>query len=267
MILSGAFGLWKSSRLFAVASRVQQIPVTTIASADAGAVRLRGRVRCDDPVSSPFSKTQCCYYRAEVEHEHSGEVGVANWNPIHHQSSTVDFILSDGTGEVPVCPEGLEFDGNVTYQHDVIAQPNDARDQLLLDYVTQNCPRPARNWVLNKVEQAFIRPDKELDPRARERLRALEARYTKHSQRKTQGHSYRFREFCVLPGQECEISGTLEHGGGRKQLSKGSGSTPFLLNTNGNRDLVRIQKKRAYGFAAISGSLVLAGVFFLIFNQ
>ena len=98
-----------------------------------------------------------------------------------------------------------------------------------------------------------------------EKLRLREERLKAKLHRKTKNQSFRFREICLLPGQEFEAAGTLVLNGGRRTLIGGTEGWPFILSQHLGDRMDEQQRKKARSFTAWSaGSLILGLMFFFL---
>jgi hypothetical protein len=262
----GGFGLRHGLRLIAVAKQVGSTPIASPAQVSTGVVRVRGRVRSQSPVVSPFTQTPCCWYRVEVAKPATeSESQSAGWWPLHEESSSADFSIEGAGVSLCVRPQGLEFDIPYNFEEEVISNPGTSRQRLLVDYVGQNVPDGLNQFVFKTAQDAFLSPERAADPRLAEQLRQFRDRKHRQLHQKTEGKAYRFREVCLVAGQECEIVGTVMAGSGGRVLQKGADRTPFLVSTKFGAELHESQRRRALNFLAVSGAVFLSGVLVLIF--
>ena len=261
MIILGILGLRHAAKLRALARKLEAIPFTSIAAAKSGPARVRGRVHSDALVTSPFSQTACCCYRAEVEDASDDGTSMGSgWTPLYTDVSKIGFVLEDASGSLKVRPQGLDIDIPFGFQHEVISKPCDAREKALYEYVEQNCPNKLNAFLLATAKTAFISPEQAADPRVQERLQKWEERRRGSLHKRTKGQSFRFREATVMPGQECEIAGTVESEDGVRVLRQGPEGMPFLLSANMDEALNADQQRRARNFARWSTAFVVGGV-------
>jgi hypothetical protein len=264
--LGGGFGLRHGRRLLALARQVGSTPITSPGQASTGLVRVRGRVRTPSPVVSPFTQTPCCWYRVEVakpatEAESSG----AGWWSLHEESSTADFSIEGGGGSLCVRPQGLDFDLPCGFEEEVISEPNSPRQRLLVNYVAQTVPDGLNQFVFETAQAALLSPERAADPRVAEAMRKFRERKHRALHQKTEGKAFRFREVCLIAGQECEIAGTVTPEGCDRILQQGADGTAFLVSTRLGADLHKSQRRRALNFLAVSGAVFIFGVLLLIF--
>jgi len=99
------------------------IPISVI---NGGKVEIRGWVR---PVRgslliSPLSRNPCIYYHVVVEKNISTRNG-SKWITVYSKGDSLDLILADNTGSVPVHPSGAEFNGaeEIHYETSMFQKP------------------------------------------------------------------------------------------------------------------------------------------------
>lgn len=82
-------------------------PLSAIASASQGQVRLQGRGQPlgGEPLRAPLSGLPCLWYRLHTERQEEDN----RWVSDHRDESTASFILNDGTGTCVLDPEGADM--------------------------------------------------------------------------------------------------------------------------------------------------------------
>ncbi len=96
---------------------IKDTPRSKIRSMAMGIAEIHGHVEADEFIKSPFSKTDCVYYKYEIreyrrhtERDSKGRTKTKyRWDTISTGDQRVMFIAVDDTGKVPVNPEGAEF--------------------------------------------------------------------------------------------------------------------------------------------------------------
>ena len=119
-ILMSGFQTMRKRRL------IQDTPTSKIRSMAMGIVEVNAAVEPDTLIKTPFSKTDCVYYRFEVKEyrkESSGSgknrTTTYKWQTVGYGDKRVPFFARDDTGRVLVNPEGAEVSvsrQNVFYQ-------------------------------------------------------------------------------------------------------------------------------------------------------
>jgi hypothetical protein len=228
-------GVYALSRVF----KPRHPPLPTVAPAprqavvphDDGRPRVRGRASCETLVTSPFTRTPCCYYYVEIEQDlpvldllptpYSSGGGSWNWSNIHTAASSANFILEDSSGKVRVNPESLDIqDVPVIFEYQVPESDRNEQDQALVDYITKNCPDKLKTRFANLVQTAFVSEEQAADPAYQQRMQEWRKRRERMFQRQTKGQRFRFRERCILPGGEYAIAGIARLNGEERMLSK-----------------------------------------------
>lgn len=265
MILLGVAGLLRALKLLAKARVLAGVPLTPVEQAVKGTVRIRGTARCEEPVLSPFSATMCCGYRIEIDQESNdgGDQG-SSWAPIHNEVSSNIFWLRDVTGAIEVHPEGLEVDLPFTLQHEVIWPPGDDKELMLVEFVRQHCPDKTKNFFFDTMTKALVTREKAADSRVQQGLAALRERHAPELHKDTDGQSFRFREMCIMPGQEYELVGTIATEGHVLALTRGAKTGPFLLSSRLGNAMHGEQRKKALSFAAWSAGFAALGILVLL---
>jgi hypothetical protein len=266
MILGGGAGLLRARKLLATAKTLAAVPVSPIGQAASGTARLRGVAYCEQPVVSPFSATRCCGYRVEIDQgSNDGGDQESSWALIHEEVSSASFWLRDASGAIQVRPEGLEVAVPVTAEDEAISEPRNERERILVEYVQQHCPNQTKSFLFDAMSKALVSPEKIADPRVPERLEHLRERHASKFYKETKGRSFRFREMCILPGQEYEIAGTITDEGSTRVLMRGAMGAPFLVSSLVGNAMDQEQRKKALVFAAWSAGVAVLGVLALLF--
>jgi hypothetical protein len=231
----GILGLRRVTKFFGGLRQPQSTPQEHEIRQNDGVPRIRGRASGDKLVVSPFTHTACCYYRAEVEQENSFDFsdGTAPssawvWEVIHKEVSGTDFLLQDSSGCIRVSPGSLDIDAPVTFEREVPATRRNAEDQALVDYVIKNCPDRLKTAFAEIAQTALLSEQEAADPAVQQKLQEWKTRRARMFQRRTKGQYFRFRERCILPGNEYAIAGVVSTtAGGDRVLSKGADG-PFF---------------------------------------
>lgn len=121
-IFSGAFALFGAVIFFAGFKKmrkyriIKDTPRSKIRSMAMGIVEIHGNVVSDETIKSPFSKTDCVYYRYEIQEykrrttRSGGKTKTTTeWVTVAHGDKRIPFFAKDDTGQVLVEPEGAEF--------------------------------------------------------------------------------------------------------------------------------------------------------------
>jgi hypothetical protein len=128
--IGGIVAFFQGFRAYRVARFLQDTPETPIRSIAMGFVRIHGKAKSDQLVTSPVTHTPCCYYtvqiakweefkdsRAYSSDEARGARG--GWMPHGADADGVWFYLEDATGHVMVAPRGAKFELDMTGMREV----------------------------------------------------------------------------------------------------------------------------------------------------
>lgn len=126
----GIGGFFLGFRAYRVSRLLQDTPESPIRSIAMGFVRIHGKAKSDQFVTSPVTHTPCCYYivqiakweelkdsRADSSDEARGPRGV--WMPHGADADGVWFNLEDATGHVMVDPHGATYKLDMTGMREV----------------------------------------------------------------------------------------------------------------------------------------------------
>jgi len=102
------FFKWRKLRV------IRDTPRSKIRSMAMGVVEIHGSVEADQLIRSPFSKTECVYYKWEIKEyrrssSSSGKGSSHRWEEVGSGERSVPFFARDETGRALVEPDGAEF--------------------------------------------------------------------------------------------------------------------------------------------------------------
>jgi hypothetical protein len=83
-----------------------EMPIRSIAM---GLVEIHGKAKTEQTVSSPVTKTPCCFYKVDIERWVRDKNG-GHWSHAATDADGVKFHLEDGSGRVLVDAQGAEYD-------------------------------------------------------------------------------------------------------------------------------------------------------------
>jgi len=274
MLAGGIAGLVKARAQHARYRTIRSI-APGVAPGAAGLVRIRGRARTENALASPLTGTRCCYYRVEVEEDRdvaifSGDSSSRegpSWHQIFSEESKEGFSIDGAAGGAAVRPEGLELDVKPVLEREIYSGPKQAGDETLLEYLQRKSPDPFRNFLWEKTTSAFLSHEAAANPEMQEKLRRGRERLGRKLQRDVKQHNYRFREFCILPGEEYEMVATLrpDRAAGRV-LTKDAATGLFLISTGSSGEIERKQLRLFCSFAGWGAGIGLFGLLLLIFK-
>jgi hypothetical protein len=170
---AGVVLFFKGFRKFREYKIVCDTPRMPIRSIAMGLVHVKGKARRDQLLSSPLTRTACCFYRVKIERWESGKDG--GWKACGLDSDGRKFSLQDDTGAVLIDSDGAEFDlpGSppriVNSDRPQAASGSGPGDRELLEYVQyargHQFVAKAQHWLEKKGTLA--------DPRREQGRQAL----------------------------------------------------------------------------------------------
>ena len=268
------------------------MPVRSVAM---GPVQIHGRAVGEKTLLSPVSNQPCFIYKVDIDRFFSGKQGSGHWDPYLTDVGSVGFYLEDETGKVLINPQGAELDLEQNYQCEVSGQeivPLDA---------------PWRSQELETRPPGYPTPDSELRRyvtrvaeginsaafQGTDLVSSLEAGSRQREQRRRTNRSfgvrrgliplarfdptwgegapgdYRLTEYCVVPEQEYDITGTCAtnpHAGNeidRQLITQGRNDSTFLISSQAEKSLEQGLHGLAWrnivggGLLAVIGAAVL----------
>ena len=102
------FYKWRKYRI------IRDTPTSKIRSMAMGVVEIHGSVEADQLIKTPFSKTECVYYKWEIKEyrrssSSSGKSSSNKWVGVGSGEQSVPFFARDETGRALVEPDKAEF--------------------------------------------------------------------------------------------------------------------------------------------------------------
>jgi hypothetical protein len=174
---------YKGFRTFREYKILEDTPRMPIRSVPMGFVHVAGKAQSAQLLSSPLTKTPCCFYRVEIDQWKTKDRS-SSWEHICTDADGYRFHVQDDTGRVLVDAHAAEYDlppiaerivgsGNATP-----AQPGSgATDSELLEYVTyaqgHHMVDAMSHWLDNKLDRA--REGGPLDPEKQQKLENFQA--------------------------------------------------------------------------------------------
>ncbi len=161
---AGIYMFYKGFRTFREYNVLEDTPRMPIRSVPMGFVHVAGKAQSPQLLTSPLSKTPCCFYRVEIDqwktHDRS-----SSWEHICTDADGYRFYVQDDSGRVLVDAHAAEYDLTPTAERVVSSGnatgPNNgvgASDCELLEYVTyaqgHHMVDAMSHWLDNKLTQA-----------------------------------------------------------------------------------------------------------------
>jgi hypothetical protein len=111
LLLGTGSGVWiffKGFRVFREFKIVADTPCMPIRSLPMGLVQVRGQAQADQLISSPVTRTPCCFYQVKIERYETGKHG--GWKHYRTDMDGSKFYVQDQTGKVLVDSYSAEYD-------------------------------------------------------------------------------------------------------------------------------------------------------------
>ncbi|MGD0591553.1 MAG: GIDE domain-containing protein [Bacteroidota bacterium] len=135
----------------------RNVPRSKIRSAAIGLVEIQGKVISEQVLTTPYSKSQCVYYRSELQeyrqHSTSGSGIEYRWETISTDTNRIPFWVKDETGQIPIYPTGAEFEIPQKQSGFLERDDEDANDQL---FTTRVGDKRYNEYLLSTNENVFV---------------------------------------------------------------------------------------------------------------
>jgi hypothetical protein len=106
---AGLFFFFKGFRIYREYRVLLDTPEIPIRSIPMGLVEIHGKARVEQTVTSPVTRTPCCFYKVDIERWIRDKNG-GHWSHAATDADGARFYLEDGTGKVLVDAHGAEYD-------------------------------------------------------------------------------------------------------------------------------------------------------------
>lgn len=256
---------------------VAQIPEAPIGKTAPGPVHVRGKSTGDDLLRSPITGVPCYYYQVQVE-KWVKQGDQERWEPFKKETGQRSFYLDDGSARVLVDLQNAEFDLTPTLLAEI--GPKSA-------HYCKIDPATGLRWLSeNQLHAALIADWGQAraavqgiggaTARAADKVLAAGEKMAEWGVQATidgvtlnpgmVGESFRFRETCLLAGQEYSVIGTCEQNPNSKDqpdakvIRKGAATPTFLISTKSGQQLVKALQVRATVMMVAGAILALAGI-------
>jgi hypothetical protein len=234
-----------------------EIPIRSVAM---GLVEIHGKARVEQTVTSPVTRTPCCFYKVDIERWVRDKNG-GHWSHAATDADGTRFYLEDGTGKVLVDAHGAEYDLLRTAR----VETGGGLGRSL-----------GRLWGKDDpaLTAGSMASDADLFAYAQSAMSARGSAFSLATGGLSLnlggtiglrlGSSGRFRlsEYLILPGHWYDLTGTCaenpapqdEHD--RNLIMKGTNEPTFLISWRGEKEIEGTLRKRAalhiFGGAALS---------------
>lgn len=180
---AGLFFFYKGFRQFREYKVVADTPQINIRSVPMGFVQIHGRAQPHETLTSPVSKTSCCFYRVSIDRWKSGNNGGGSWEHSCTDADGHKFYLADVTGRILIDAHAAEYDLPQTAErivnsesHSALATSSAASDADLLKYVSyaqmHRMGQAVSEWLEKKVDKK-LEQHATLDPKKEQGLLAF----------------------------------------------------------------------------------------------
>jgi hypothetical protein len=106
---AGLVFFFKGFRVYREYRVLLDTPEIPIRSIPMGLVEIHGKARAEQTVTSPVTRTPCCFYKVDIE-RWVRDKNRGHWSHAATDANGVRFYLEDGTGKVLVDARGAEYD-------------------------------------------------------------------------------------------------------------------------------------------------------------
>jgi len=172
----GIYFFYRGFRNFREYKVLADTPRMPIRSLSMGFTHIRGQAESASLLTSPLSKTPCCFYRVEIDQWKTHNRG-ASWERVCTDADGNQFYVADDTGRVLVDAHAAEFDLQ-PIQERVVSSANatgGSGDAELLNYVTyaqtHHLTDAMSQYLGHKLDQKLERGT--LDPAKQQSAEAL----------------------------------------------------------------------------------------------
>ena len=161
-ILGFGSGLWtffKGFRTYREYRVVEDTPVMPVRSIPMGLVRVHGKAKGEELVTSPVTHTPAYFYKVEIE-KWKEDRNNRGWTKYRTDTNGVKFYLEDATGKVLADAQGAELDLLVCGQREiggivrgVLSKPQSmgASEEELRQYITQVTAQKIGSFVERRL--------------------------------------------------------------------------------------------------------------------
>ena len=266
--------------------RIENIPTSTVRGLAMGLVELIGQARTNKALKSPFTNTDCVYYKYNIsEYRSSGKSG--RWVTIASgNSQACPFILDDGTGKINIYPKGAEMVLPVDYEFrtglgkslPLNLQSYETKFSLKKRWLGRGTLR-FREWYITENEKIYILGTAKksrdfVDDRKQQLMKRIEELKNDEEKMKTvdldkDGQVSQEEWDLAVSSIERQIldeelkSGKMQEGAD-VIVGKGEDEKLFMISDRGQEELVKGLKWQSLGGIFGGAVMTLAGVAYLI---
>ena len=130
----GLYTFFKGFRAYRRYRLICDVPQIPIRSIPMGLVKVRGKAKGAQVISSPVSRTPCLFYKVDIERWKSDQHG-GSWSHYATDADGENFYLEDATGKVVIDAHGCDYDLQETGKRELASSANNAMDEELRTYI------------------------------------------------------------------------------------------------------------------------------------
>ncbi|RKX25987.1 MAG: hypothetical protein DRP47_08905 [Candidatus Zixiibacteriota bacterium] len=226
---------------------IQDTPTSKIRSMAMGLVEIYGQVKADKFIKAPFSKTDCVYYKYEIQEYRAKTSGSGSnksvtyeWMTVGLGNQRIPFLTKDDTGTVLVNPEGAEFDVSqrrIFYQKKgVFSGFKRAKEALKVFTQSETNDFDTSDWQLIEITADSPKVSK------------------------TQVGDRKYKEYYIVSDDNLYILGTAANSTDTPNhvlIKQGSNEKVFLISDKSEKGFLKKLKKD------MIAALVIGSIFFL----
>lgn len=246
----GAAVFFQGFKLMRKHRLIKDIPRSKIRAMAMGLVEIHGKIRADELIKSPFSQTDCVFYKYEIKELKRRSSGSGKnrrtrleWVAIATGDRRIPFFAEDETGTAMVDPTGAEFNTEIKRSYH---QDRDAFSGIS-DFIST-----IKNWDSRK-EQLLDVSGLELKPiEAGKKLRFSKS-----------AGDRRYHEYYLQNGDTLFLMGTAASSSeapGNVVLKKGENEPTFIISDKSEKGTLKALKGKMITAFALGGVTFIAGV-------
>jgi hypothetical protein len=245
------FFKWRKLRV------IRDTPRSKIRSMAMGVVEIHGSVEADQLIRSPFSKTECVYYKWEIKEyrrssSSSGKGSSQRWEEVGSGERSVPFFAKDETGRALVKPDKAEF--VVSYKNAYYQKGKGLIDSF-------------------KAIPKIIEVLKNFDPYNPTSLNVegddLEPMDSGNSIRAVSVGDRKYYEYFVKPGDNLFVLGTAANDSSAPNnviIKRGKNEKIFIISDKNERGVLTNLKRTMRICFVIGGVFLAAGFVIILMN-
>ncbi len=236
---------------------IRDIPRSKIRSMAMGIVEIHGHVEVDQVILSPFSKTECVFYKWVIKEYResstsSGKGTTRKWEEVGSGEWSVPFFAKDETGTVLVKPDKAEFDvayKNAFYQKSKGLVASLKAIPKIIDALKSFDPADPNSLSFD---------DSDLEPMSsRQGLQSIRAGDRKYF------------EYYIKPRDNLFVIGTAANDSAAPDnvvIRKGVNEKTFIISDKGEKTILIGLKKTVRICFILGGIFMVAGIVILLMN-